>query len=243
MDYDILTELGLTNREVRVYVALLELGTSTAGPIAVKAKLSQTKVYETLGRLQQQGLVSYTMVSKTKHFQSTNPQQLLARLDDQKRRFAVVVSELQAKQLFAKQRQVSRVHEGYNALQLLFNQIVESLDKSKKDFYYAFALKTDYRAKSAPLFFVQVHRKLAEKKIVDLAIAHNDVKKELAQTYEGNNNIQLKFSRHSHPLGLVIVPGKVIQLLWSDLPTAIEIESVQIAEQYKQFFEDEWKTI
>ncbi len=241
MDFDILREMGFTEREIRVYVALLELGTAKAGPIAIKAKLSQTKVYETLGRLQQQGLASYIMVSKTKHFQPTEPKQLLHRLDDQKRRFALVVHELESKQLFAKQKQVSRVHEGYRALQILFDSIVENL--RKKDYYYAFALRNDYRIKNAPLFLVQVHRRVAEKGITDLAIAHKSIKEQISATYKDNRNIKLKFTQQAYPLGLIIVPGKVIQLLWSDLPTAIEIESEQIASQYKRFFEDEWRSI
>ena len=63
MDITILRELGFTEREVKVYISLLELGTSTAGPIAVKSRLPQTKVYETLGKLIDKGLVSYIVVS------------------------------------------------------------------------------------------------------------------------------------------------------------------------------------
>ena len=61
MDTSILKEIGFSDREIRVYIALLEIGKSTAGPISIKANLSQTKVYETLGKLIEKGLVSFNL--------------------------------------------------------------------------------------------------------------------------------------------------------------------------------------
>ena len=39
MDLSILEDLGLTHAEIKVYVALLELGSSTAGPLINKSQL------------------------------------------------------------------------------------------------------------------------------------------------------------------------------------------------------------
>lgn len=47
MDTQILEDIGLTNAEIKVYIALLELGTSTAGPIIEKTGLQNSVVHMT----------------------------------------------------------------------------------------------------------------------------------------------------------------------------------------------------
>mgnify|MGYP001583934969 CR=1 FL=1 len=68
------------------------------------------------------------------------------------------------------------------------------------------------------------------------------VKKAIVNTFEGNNNIKIKFTNNDTPLGVIIIQNKVINLIWGERPTAIEITSDQIYEQYKKFFVDHWKT-
>src|SRR3989344_1453237 len=66
-------KLGLTSGESRAYIALVELGSSTVGPIAKKSKVVYSKIYEVLERLIEKGLVSYTIKEKTKYFQAVEP--------------------------------------------------------------------------------------------------------------------------------------------------------------------------
>lgn len=239
MDLTILRELGFTEREVKVYVALLELGQSTAGPIASKAKLAHPKVYDTLERLIEKGLVNYVIVSKTKHFTGVEPKELFDILKDKENRLKEIVKELEEKNKYAKEKQVAIVHEGFNAFKALFNRLVDELHKG--DLYYAFAFKEDYRDPSASLFLANFHRKLAEKGVIDKAIVNQAVKSEVVGAFRGNENIQLRFVKRSTPLGVIIAKNRVIQLTWGDLPTAIEIDSSQVHQYYKEFFEDLWK--
>lgn len=238
MDISLLKELGFTEREIKVYLALLELGSSKAGPIAVKSGLPHTKVYDTLDKLIKKGLVSYVVVSKTRYFEATDPKELVHVLDERKRRLSELLRELEAKQVYAKEKQVAIIHEGYNAFKALFNRIADELHA--RDAYYAFAFKEEYRDAAAPLLLRNFHQKLAEKKVVDKAIANIAVKNDVKKAFSGNTNIQLRFLKRTTPLGVIIVNNKVIQLLWGDRPTAIEVSSKQLYEQYKKFFEELW---
>jgi sugar-specific transcriptional regulator TrmB len=239
MDTSILKELGFSDREIRVYIALLEIGKSTAGPIAVKAQLSQTKVYETLGKLIDKGLVTYIVISKTKHFSATEPKQILYLIDEKKNKFKEILEELEIKQKYGKEQQTAVIHEGYKAIRLLYDSLINQL--TKKDYYLAFALKEAYKSGSAPDFFANIHHALQERKIIDRTLASYDVKKEIKKNYKDNRNIEIRFIKESLPVGFVIVPGRVIQLTWGDLPTAVEIVSNKISDDYKRFFEDMWK--
>ena len=44
MELKVLADLGLTDGEIRVYTALLELGASTSGKIIEKSKISPSKI-------------------------------------------------------------------------------------------------------------------------------------------------------------------------------------------------------
>jgi len=239
MNIELFKEVGFTEREIKVYFALTELGQSTAGPIAAKAKLSHTKVYETLQRLINKGLITYTIISKTKHFQTGNPREILNILDERKQKMIAEVEELEIKSKFAKEKQETVIHEGHKALRALFNRITDDLKKG--DYYYSFALKQDYKDGAAPIFFTNIHRKLADKKVTDKSIANEEVRKDIEKAYKDNKNIQFRYIKKSTPLGIVLIKNKIIQLTWGELPTAIETTSKQMHEQYKAFFEDQWK--
>lgn len=240
METELFRELGFTDREVKVYLALLYLGSTTVGPITSKTKLQAAKVYETLEKLQEKGLVSFIIISKTKYFQASDPQEILHLLDERKRRFKEILEELRLKQKDHTAKQVAVVHEGYKAFKALFNRIADELNRG--DSYWAFAFKEEYYAPTVSLFLRNFHRALEEKKIDDRAVAHYSVKKNIKNAFAGNKNIKIKFTKNNTPLGVIIIKDKVINLIWGDRPTAIEITSQQIHKQYAKYFLELWKT-
>jgi len=66
MDTEILSQIGLTNSEIKVYFALLELDTSTVGPIYEKAKVPDSKIYLILEKLKEKVLCG--MITQKSHF-------------------------------------------------------------------------------------------------------------------------------------------------------------------------------
>ena len=77
MDTKILEKIGLTEGEVRVYLALLDLGSSSTGHIIDKSHITSSKVYVILERLEQKGLVSHVIKNNVKYFQVADPNRLL----------------------------------------------------------------------------------------------------------------------------------------------------------------------
>ncbi|MFC1801589.1 TrmB family transcriptional regulator [Nanoarchaeota archaeon] len=77
MDTRALKELGLTDGEIRVYLALVRLGETTSGPIVDESGVSVSKVYQILDRLSKKGLSSHIVKQKTKYFKAADPKRLL----------------------------------------------------------------------------------------------------------------------------------------------------------------------
>ncbi len=73
-----LTELGLTQEESKVYLAVLELGGSYASNIARKAGIKRATCYHTLNNLKQKGLLHSYSKGKVLWFNAEDPQKILS---------------------------------------------------------------------------------------------------------------------------------------------------------------------
>ena len=67
-EVSILEDLGLSKREAKAYLALLELGSTTVGEIIKKTDIPSSKIYEVLDRLMKKGLVSYVIIKLFRSF-------------------------------------------------------------------------------------------------------------------------------------------------------------------------------
>jgi len=74
---EILEKAGLSPGESAVYLALIDLGSTTVGPIVSKSGVSTSKVYSILNRLIKKGLVSSILIEGVKQFKAEDPRQLL----------------------------------------------------------------------------------------------------------------------------------------------------------------------
>lgn len=73
MNIDILRKLGMNNTEIRVYIALLEIGQTTTGALVKKAGVHSSKIYNILSSLVEKGIVGYIVEGGVKKFRANNP--------------------------------------------------------------------------------------------------------------------------------------------------------------------------
>ncbi|MFA6461165.1 MAG: helix-turn-helix domain-containing protein [Candidatus Woesearchaeota archaeon] len=76
MELSQLQELGLTPTEAKIYVSLLERGSSLASIISKHSKTERAVTYHILEKLQRKGLVSYVIKENRKYFQAADPSEL-----------------------------------------------------------------------------------------------------------------------------------------------------------------------
>lgn len=131
---ELLEEIGLTKAEINVYIALLELGSSTTGPIVEKSRASSSKIYEILEKLMQKGLVSYIIQSGTKYFEAADPKRILdymkekqERLVQQTKEVHSILPELELKKTLSKYKNEATIYKGMKGLETAFKEL---LDKS-----------------------------------------------------------------------------------------------------------------
>lgn len=245
MNTELLEEIGLTKGEIRVYLALLELGETTTGAIIKTSKITGSKVYEILDKLIQKGLVSYIFKEKTKYFQASSPKRILDYVDEKERlltekktQIEQLIPELELKQKEKEKTQSSQIFEGYKGVRTVFNLILENLGPNEE--YYAFTLGEELKQKNVILFLKSHHRRRIAKRIKVKIIANKKDKSIFERELAKLKQLQIRYYDQPVPLGLFIFKDYIATFTFKEKPTAFLIRSEQIAESYKDFFIHLW---
>ena len=127
METNILEKIGLTKNEISVYISLLELGTTTTGPLTAKSGLHSSRVYESLGKLIDKGLVSFVVKAHRKYFSAADPEAILGLLEREKREVKELIPQLKAIKKEKPMEEKATVYEGYKGVRSVYDAIVGSL--------------------------------------------------------------------------------------------------------------------
>src|SRR3989338_7912448 len=76
MDISNLKKIGLTEGELKLYDALLELGESTRTELAKKSGISPSKIYDVANRLLEKGIISSVKKNNVIHFSASDPERI-----------------------------------------------------------------------------------------------------------------------------------------------------------------------
>lgn len=74
---NILLNLGLSEKEAKTYLAILELGSATIKPISTRAGIKRTSVYNFIDHLVELGLVAQTEINHRMHYKAASPTKLV----------------------------------------------------------------------------------------------------------------------------------------------------------------------
>ncbi len=129
-------ELGLTDKEAKVYIALLEHGQATAQEIAARSGVNRATTYVMLDSLLKRGLVSTVEKDKRTLFLIEEPFSLLKGLEEEKdelesriAKARKLIPELQLVYNLSRDRSKVRLLEGRESLRIIRKDIVRSKSK------------------------------------------------------------------------------------------------------------------
>jgi sugar-specific transcriptional regulator TrmB len=235
MDTQILEDLGFTNAEIKVYLTLLELGLSTAGPIMEKSGLQSSVVHMTLNKLIQKGFVSFVKEGQRNHYQATDPKHIVTYINDKKEQYEKILPELLIKQNLAEKKSEVISFRGIKGIkELLF----ELLDAGGKEHHTFGSPKESLMMGEA--FWINYHKKRAQKGIKAKLLFNESLKK-----WMSNNrypSMEYKFTKTGfEPLTETIIRNNNIGIiLWTDIPIGILIQNEVAAKSYDAFWKLLW---
>jgi len=233
MDTSILEDIGLTGAEIKVFLTLLELGSSTAGKVVEKSGLQNAVVHRTFHSLSEKGLITYIFKGKVKQYQSIEPKLLLTFLDEKKAELEKILPELEAKRNIQEVKPKATIFQGIRGIKELLNLMLDTT--SKEFFEYGGSQKSHDLL--GDFFWENFHRKRISKKIKAKTLFHTSLEwwaKELNQKYELTNVMVTKadFQEFTETF---ICGNRVAIIIWLDKPFGFLIEEKLAAESYKRF--------
>lgn len=239
-----LLKIGLTEGESKVYLALLELGSSTVGPIVKRAGVAYSNVYEILNRLIGKGLVSYIIKGKTKYFQAVGPNNLYEYLERKEKEISGQKEALKRilPQLHKLQEQLpeqeAEIFLGKKGMKAAYDKFFSYV--SVKDVYMFFYIHREEYAEETDRFYWNVLGGLPKKPVMR-GIGNQYFRKSWF-VEKTKRFIAIRFADFPIPGNIDIFQDKVLVISWSPEPIGFLIKSKSVADDFRTYFEAVWKT-
>ena len=117
---DQLTQFGLNKKQAQIYLALLELGPSTAIDLAKKTQIMRTTVYDVLIELEKKRLIAQTKKGKKRLFLAQEPENLEKILDEKKTKLTKLMPALKSLLNTIGEKPIIRYYEGLEGIKEVY---------------------------------------------------------------------------------------------------------------------------
>ena len=237
----ILQNLGLNEKESKVYLATLSLGKTTIQMIAKAAEIKRTTAYNVVDSLQQKGLITVEIDGFKKKFVAENPERLEKMIDDSRNDLHKSLPELQSLYNLGGEESVIKYYEGREALKSVYLDNIRDIKPHQEYMVISNAEKLfniygDWFEK-----FVSDRGKLNIN--IRMILESNQWSREYSK-FEKNYNHKIRFLPKETRLTtiLVITPQRALIHQLNQPIMGIVIENRSAIEMHQQLFEVLWKT-
>jgi len=242
---NILKQLGFSEKETQVYLALLNLGPAPVRQIAQKAQINRGTTYDILKSLIKRGLVSYYHQDRHQYFLAEDPDKLKDYLEDRRKELDAVKQQMEnvipeMKSIYNKagQKPVARYYEGTRAIKTILQDVLKIMNEAEEKEYYVYS-SSDVRAylyKDFPNF---------AKERVRLSIKVKAIAIGSGGALWGLDERRWLSKKEGSPTYIIIYDKKValISLSPDKVPHGVIIEDKNIFATQKIIFESLWKNL
>ena len=239
----IIERLGLTKNETLTYIALLKLGKSKSSTIVQEAKISSGKIYETLYKLIEKGIVKTLTERGVKYFIANDPKALLLyinekerELEKRKKDFENILPELSKISNSETKKEVVSLIKGFRGIT---PQIYEALEKCKSE------IKVMGVRSSKDIKFNNFWKKYHVyrtrlKKNAKMLFSDSDT--DYWKFFKKLKLTEVKETLSLSPSAIMIVGDNVFIFSYDQDITCIHIASESITKSFNSFFDSLWKS-
>jgi len=146
MDTTIFKKLGLGDKEIAIYLALLEHGTSSVRNLAMLTKLNRGTTYDILKKLQEVGLVSFFHKNTKQNFVAEDPERILKLLSDREQdlkkaeeKIKDLIPELKSLQEKGGGQPTTKFYEGRAGVKFILDDVLLSIKNRADKNYYVYS--------------------------------------------------------------------------------------------------------
>jgi sugar-specific transcriptional regulator TrmB len=238
-----LREAGLAGNEAKVYLALLDLGSVTAGEIAKASGVNRTNVYDALRSLADKGLVSHIKKAERRYFEAASPHKFLHYLEEKedevrerRQTLEEIVPELEMKRTLSKEQQEATVYTGRKGLKTVAEDVLRT--------------GTEMLVFGAEGRFMEMfrtysrnwHRRRANARVHMKIIYSEHLRAEKSRENLEFADMRFNSRLYDTPATTWIYGDKVAVIVWSGNVITTLIRSPEVAHSYMQFFREMWRS-
>jgi HTH-type transcriptional regulator, sugar sensing transcriptional regulator len=234
-----LEEYGFTQREIRVYLTLLELGESSAAAIIKKSAIPGSKIYETIEKLKEKGVVTSIFKQGRSFFRAASPKIILQHFDEQRHRLdEEVIPKLEMLHQAKNKQRETTLYEGIKGLKTIYPLMLRKLQRG--DTIYALGAPAQALQKMGPT--ISHFNKERMNKGIKLKILYKHDARE-----HGEQRKKMRLSSVRYMKKGVVNPtwvdifGEHIVLFDIENKSAVLIKNESMAQGFKAYFEEIWK--
>lgn len=139
-------KLGLSDKEITVYLALLEHGAGSVRNLAALANLNRGTVYDILKKLRQAGLVSFFHKDTKQHFVAEGPERILKlaadrgeELKEAEAKIKDLIPELKSLQEKGGGQPTTKFYEGRAGVKFILDDVLSSIKSRADKNYYVYS--------------------------------------------------------------------------------------------------------
>lgn len=242
MNKQLLRDIGLTDTEIKIYLSLLSIGTTSAGRIIEETGLYRKNLYDALNKLIEKGLVTYVIEKKIKYFQPKDPDNLLRYLEVKRNQISEKESELKKEIPILKQKFStltpeieSEIYRGNEGIKTILKECLEYKE-------VLFIGATGDVENRLPYYWPQYNKKREKLKCKwKLLLVHEARNKKITKSKYFEYKILPKILSG---LNVIYIYGDyVANILWLEKPIAFVTKHEVLANNYKKYFNYLWKNI
>ena len=245
-----LEKLGFSAEEAKVFLAVLEEGKCTAGPIVKRTGLHRQIVYDTLAKLKARHLVSETVKSNRKNWTAASPSVILKEIKVKEALASEILPDLLSLKQRSEHRQEVRVFEGVEGFQAVH---MENMNAQPKNSIVPVIGATgwDWATVMEKAHCLKKYEKLRIGKGINHHLIFFQREKEnTLRLVETHYSDQPTESQRKHrflpdefesPVGIQVWHDNVTLIIYSDPLLIIQIKNDLVVENFQKYFDILWK--
>ena len=246
----VLENLGLNEKEAKVYLALLQLGMTTAYSVAIRSGLKKPTAYVILDQLVEKGFARNVPRAKKQLFVAENPESIFSEYEEKVLHTKEALPELLAMRKSNEEKTSVAYYEGIGGVREVYTRWANQIRKkpeSEREFVGFYA-----HGKDAPddlmVYFDEANEMLRKYGIRRRGVTVHDssvIKKFLKSDYLKKHMTQLKSlneEKYSSNISIEVF-DRYVHIFSHRFLQVVVIENPDVANVMRQIFEMVWELV
>ena len=232
MDEKSWQKLGLEESEIKAYLTLLKIGSSTTTTLAKDTGLNRSYLYDILERLINRGLVSFFIRNNIKYFNAASPEKLVDYADSIKKEMQKLIPELEKLKAIPKEVAKVELYQGKDGLKTVLKDVI-----NERKNYVVFGEESQFQ-NMFPIYIQQFLRDSSAYGMEEKLLTKTGVKKTILQSKK--SQIKHLPDEYFSPVSTVVYGDKVAIFIWKEPHFAVLITDKDVARSYCNYFDALW---